>query len=126
MINQTLIKESDCSYSAEDNASYSIQIVELDHESWLWVEDVPHKYLVGRVGYINYNPRFCGSINPCSTMEQAEAKFKALCELYGYAEQEVIQDTVKERRYDPYLKRFVEGKSCADKNDYHSSIGGGQ
>ena len=36
------------------------------------------------------------------------------------------ENTVKERRFDPYLKRFVEGKSCADKNDYHSSIGGGQ
>ena len=37
-----------------------------------------------------------------------------------------VEDTVKERRYDPFLKRFVDGKSCADKNDYHSSIGGGQ
>lgn len=36
------------------------------------------------------------------------------------------QEREVERRYDPYLKRFVEGKSCADKNEYHSSIGGGQ
>lgn len=28
----------------------------------------------------------------------------------------------KQRRYDPFLKRFVEGKPCADKNEYHSRI----
>ena len=30
--------------------------------------------------------------------------------------------TSKQRRYDPFLKRFVEGKPCADKNEYHSKI----
>ena len=42
------------------------------------------------------------------------------------ASEEVCNESITEKRYDPYLKRFVEGKSCADKNDYHSSIGGGQ
>ena len=125
MIKYTEIKESDSSYSVEDNAKCSIQIIELDHESWLWLEDVPHKYLVGRVGYINYNPRFCGSINPCKTIEEAEAKFKALCEVYGYAEEEVMEETFQ-KPYDPYLREVSQGKGCADNNDYHSSIGGGQ
>ena len=125
MINNTKIKESDSSHSIEDDTFYSIQIVELDHQSYLWVGDIPHKYLVGRVGYKNYKETFCGSINPCRTIEQAEAKFKALCELYGYAEEEVIEETFQ-KPYDPYLREVSQGKGCADKNDYHSSIGGGQ
>lgn len=29
---------------------------------------------------------------------------------------------VKQTRYCPYLKRFVEGQPSADKNEYHSTI----
>ncbi len=114
MINYTKIKESDARASRDSswNVYYSIQIIKLDSDSYVWKNELPNKYLVGKVGYIDYQDKFNGAIHPCRTIEEAEKKFSSLCSQYNLAESHYDDSYVYETK-----------KECADDSEYHNRIG---
>lgn len=73
-----------------------------------------------------------GCYGPCEAVENGElakaliSQGKAFEAMLKMAREEMTKESITEKRYDPFLKRFVEGKGCADDNEDHSRLGGGQ
>ena len=109
MFNHRTIKESD-SFTQGQGYYCTVQMIDID-EGYIIKDGLPCWYLVGVVGFIDYQDKWVGEVKHFHSASEAEKAYSDMCLMYHVSEQE---DVIRIR------------KGCADDNEYHARIGGGQ